>query len=345
MIAGTRWSSAGAHIKSETIFQTAIDACPFGIVLIGPLGKIVLANGATARIFGYAREELIGQAVDILVPAKWPAQPARHLGQFTAHLESRKVRSWQLSGLRKDGSEIPIEVGMSQVRTNAGVLMLGAIVDITDRIRIERLKDEFAAMVSHELRTPLASISGALGLLINAAGKTLPKPMIRLLTIVHNNSQRLVRLVNSILDMEKIESGKISFFLKQVELRSRVERTIEADHKLADTDGVRVRPAAAAAAGEMRALVGRTVADVERELILETLKHCFGNRTHAAGILGIAIRTLRNKLNEYATDGVPIPLPGGGDIGMARQGGSAHPPSSGRRAHILQRGEKRHAVL
>jgi DNA-binding NtrC family response regulator len=68
-----------------------------------------------------------------------------------------------------------------------------------------------------------------------------------------------------------------------------------------------------------RALVGRTVADVERDLILETLKHCLGNRTHAANILGISIRTLRNKLNEYAGDGMPIPPPanGGGEFRMA----------------------------
>jgi two-component system response regulator FlrC len=63
-----------------------------------------------------------------------------------------------------------------------------------------------------------------------------------------------------------------------------------------------------------RSLVGRTVADVERDLILETLKHCLGNRTHAANILGISIRTLRNKLNEYASDGVPVPPPGGGEF-------------------------------
>ena len=62
------------------------------------------------------------------------------------------------------------------------------------------------------------------------------------------------------------------------------------------------------------ALVGRTVADVERDLILETLKHCFGNRTHTASILGISIRTLRNKLNEYAGAGVPVPLPGRGEV-------------------------------
>ena len=66
-----------------------------------------------------------------------------------------------------------------------------------------------------------------------------------------------------------------------------------------------------------RALIGRTVAAVERDLIMETLKHCFGNRTHAANILGISLRTLRNRLNEYATDGVPIPPPGGGDMRIA----------------------------
>jgi DNA-binding NtrC family response regulator len=85
-------------------------------------------------------------------------------------------------------------------------------------------------------------------------------------------------------------------------------------------DGVRldqskpeaVAHAAVAAEAVTRSLVGRTVADVERDLILETLKHCLGNRTHAAKILGISVRTLRNKLNEYAAEGAPIPAPNGG---------------------------------
>ncbi len=79
-----------------------------------------------------------------------------------------------------------------------------------------------------------------------------------------------------------------------------------------------VAHATLAAEAVTRALVGRTVADVERDLILETLKHCLGNRTHAANILGISIRTLRNKLNEYTTDGVPVPPPGSGSAGEVR---------------------------
>ena len=83
--------------------------------------------------------------------------------------------------------------------------------------------------------------------------------------------------------------------------------------------GGAVAHAALAAEQMTRSLVGRTVADVERDLILETLKHCLGNRTHAANILGISIRTLRNKLNEYTADGVPVPPPGGGEIRARRR--------------------------
>jgi DNA-binding NtrC family response regulator len=81
--------------------------------------------------------------------------------------------------------------------------------------------------------------------------------------------------------------------------------------KYSEANGLPPRPLSADA---RRALVGRTVADVERDLILETLKHCLGNRTHASNILGISIRTLRNKLNEYAGDGLPIPPPGSGEV-------------------------------
>ncbi len=84
--------------------------------------------------------------------------------------------------------------------------------------------------------------------------------------------------------------------------------------RLGESQPSQVSHAAIAAEQVTRALVGRTVADVERDLILETLKHCLGNRTHAANILGISIRTLRNKLNEYVGDGVPVPPPGGGEL-------------------------------
>jgi PAS domain S-box-containing protein len=249
-IAGKLWSSfaggASANINPATIFWTALDACPFGIILVEPLGHIVFANRRTERIFGYSRAELIGQAVDAIVHLNLRAQYA----DYHSH-QLREAKRRKLLGLRKDGSEISVEVGLSSIQTDEGALVLAAIVDITNRLHIDRLKDDFVATVSHELRTPLTSISGALGLLINDIGKTVPKPMLRLLTIAHNSSQRLVRLVSSILDMEKIEAGKVVFAPKRIEVRSLVEQAIEAYHGFADTYGVRIKLDAASVAGEM----------------------------------------------------------------------------------------------
>jgi PAS domain S-box-containing protein len=239
-------------VKPEAIFLAAVNACPFGIVLVEPLGKIVFANGEMERIFGYAQDELIGHTVDVLVPTNLRAQHAQYHSQFVAHPQIRHAKNRRLSGRRKDGSEFSVEVGLSPIQTNDGILILGSIADITERLRLEQLKDEFVATVSHELRTPLTSISGALGLLIDDRGKTLPVPTMRLLTIAHNNSQRLVRLVNSILDMEKIESGKVIFVLKQVEVRAVVEQAIEANRGFAENYGVRIRLNSAAAAAEIR---------------------------------------------------------------------------------------------
>jgi DNA-binding NtrC family response regulator len=95
-------------------------------------------------------------------------------------------------------------------------------------------------------------------------------------------------------------------------IKADIDNILAPDGARLDTSRGAVGHAALVARQSTRNLVGRTVAEVERDLILETLRHCLGNRTHAANILGISIRTLRNKLNGYAADGAPIP-PAGGD--------------------------------
>src|SRR5215510_4025395 len=112
----------------------------------------------------------------------------------------------------------------------------------------------------------------------------------------------------------KLEPGAV------LELNRKVGAAIDiyVNNRLVARGGTDVAAHAAMAVDQVtRNLVGRTVAEVERDLILETLKHCLGNRTHAANILGISIRTLRNKLNEYTSDGVPVPPPGSGEARMA----------------------------
>ena len=135
----------------------------------------------------------------------------------------------------------------------------------------DRLKDEFVTTVSHELRTPLTSVVGALGLLTgNAAGK-LPDPAARLLTIAYRNSQRLVRLLDDILDIEKLESGKVVYNLKRVEVRALVEETIEAMSTLAEGYDVRIRLDAASSAGNVRADPDR-LAQVVTNLLSNAIK-------------------------------------------------------------------------
>src|SRR6202041_1021092 len=114
---------------------------------------------------------------------------------------------------RFDGGEIPADVTIRAMHMLDGLYIAVYARDISDRKRVERLKDEFVSTVSHELRTPLTSIAGSLGLLVGGATDALPEGPARLVSIAHANCQRLVRLINDILDVEKIESGKMKFEL------------------------------------------------------------------------------------------------------------------------------------
>jgi PAS domain S-box-containing protein len=243
----------GVLIEPETVLRSAIDTCPFAIVVVDPVGKIALVNSQLERMFGYAPGELVGQEIEVLVPADLHGQHARHREQFAARSEQRLAKNRVVSGRRKDGSGLSAEIGLNPIATRHGPMVLCVVTDFSDRGRVEMLKNEFVATVSHELRTPLTSIAGALGLLVGNAGGTLPAPAARLITIAHANCQRLVRLVNSILAMEKIESGKVVFVLQRVELHGMIKDAIEANQAFAEAHEVRMRLDAGSAAGEIRA--------------------------------------------------------------------------------------------
>ena len=149
--------------------------------------------------------------------------------------------------------------------------LLRALRYAVERKRLQRLKDEFVSTVSHELRTPLTSIAGSLGLLMgNAAGK-LPDAVVRLLAIAHTNSQRLVRLVNDILDIEKMESGQIVFKFGRVEVRSLVGQAIEANRGFAKGSDVRIRLEEASVVCDVRADPDR-LAQVVTNLLSNAIK-------------------------------------------------------------------------
>jgi signal transduction histidine kinase len=131
--------------------------------------------------------------------------------------------------------------------------LLRALRYATERKRLERLKDEFVSTVSHELRTPLTSITGSLGLLMGNAAGNLPDSARRLVAVAHTNSLRLVRLVNDILDIEKMEAGRVVFNFSRVEVRPLVAQAIEDNRGFAEGYGVRVRLEDTRTAADVRA--------------------------------------------------------------------------------------------
>jgi len=213
-----------ASTRQEAIFDAAKD----GMMILDEAGVMQNLNPAAARMYGYTREEMIGRNVamlfedppseeDVAAFLKWLlARPADDLG---------RVR--EFAGRRGDGSRFPSDVAVSPVRLAAGQCYVAIVRDITHRKQVEQMKNEFVSTVSHELRTPLTSIAGSLGLLRGGAVGELPERGARLIEIAHDNSERLIRLINDILDVEKMESGKIAFDLRHVYLKPLLTSAVE----------------------------------------------------------------------------------------------------------------------
>jgi PAS domain S-box-containing protein len=230
-----------ANDFAEELFRLAVEACPNGMLMTDSSGIIVLVNSETERLFGYRRSELIGQPVEILIPERMRKHHSGHRTRFSEHPKVRRIEaSHNLVGLRRDGSEFPVEIGLNPIRTVDGLFVLNVVIDISDRHRVDCLKDEFVATVSHELRTPLTSIAGSLGLLLGGAAGKLPDGVLRFLGIAHSNCTRLVRLINDILDIEKIEAGSVVFSFKRIVLRQLAAQVVEANRGFADSFAVRV---------------------------------------------------------------------------------------------------------
>jgi PAS domain S-box-containing protein len=219
-------------------FRLAIEAAPTGMLLMDRNGSIVLVNAQIEKLFGYPRSELLGQPIEILVPDRLRANiPDFRKESFSVPA----AQTLDLYGLRKDGSEVPIEIGLNPLVTSEGVFVLSSIVDLSPRLEIDRIRNEFVSTVSHELRTPLTSIRGSLGLLESGAMGALPKNAAEMVTIAYKNSGRLVRLINDILDIGTIDAGKLTLQMSIVPLAVLLQQSADANAGFAEKCGVRFR--------------------------------------------------------------------------------------------------------
>src|SRR5205085_2783634 len=126
----------------------------------------------------------------------------------------------EVEGRRRDGTRFPMDLSISQFEAGGETQFSGIVRDITHRKEVERMKNEFISVVSHELRTPLTSIRGSLGLLVNDKSANLTRRTLELLNIAHRNSERLVTLIYDILDVDKLDSGKVKLAIPPVALQA-----------------------------------------------------------------------------------------------------------------------------
>lgn len=233
--------------RYEAIIQSSDDA-----IMSKTLEGIITSwNPGAERLFGYRAEEMVGRPMLMLFPPEREAEEHTILGKIA---RGEKVEPFETQRLRKDGSKIDISVTISPIVDDTGRVIGASKIarDISERKRLDRMKSEFVSTVSHELRTPLTSIRGALGLVLGKFSGALPDKARQLLDTANRNSERLTLLINDILDLEKIESGRMEFEFAHLDLVPLAKRALEDNDGYAHNRGVRLVLDTALAAAPVR---------------------------------------------------------------------------------------------
>jgi protein-histidine pros-kinase len=247
-------------VAQEDKFQAMLDAAPDAMIGVNAHGTILMANIQTGKLFGYTRADLIGQPVEILVPDRAKDVHPSHRGRYFVEPNTRPMGAGlELAGRRADGTEFPAEISLSSIETEDGTLALAAIRDISDRKKTEeamrrareeadranKAKSDFLSRMSHELRTPLNSILGFGQILeVEASTEAQSTAVERILA----GGQHLLELINEVLEIARIESGRIariesgrlSLSVEAVHVGRLLDESLELVRPLAEKAGVRL---------------------------------------------------------------------------------------------------------
>jgi PAS domain S-box-containing protein len=232
---------------------SVLESAPDAMVIVNQQGEIQIANAATETLFGYRREELVGRTVEMLIPERYRDRHPGHQAQFIAEHRTRPMAAGlELSGRRKDGVEFPVDISLSPLETEDGRLVTAAIRDVTERRRSEhdlreanvrleaanRTKNRFLASMSHELRTPLNAILGFTGTILMGLPGPLNDEQTKQLRIVQTSGRHLLSLINDLLDVARIESGKVELNIEPIDCAELLEQVAVGLRPLAQDKGL-----------------------------------------------------------------------------------------------------------
>ncbi len=232
--------AAQALHSSANRLRTVLDNVVDGIITINKRGIIDSFNIAAQKIFGYEAHEVIGKNVSVLMPEPYAEEHDGYLHNYlNTHVAKIIGIGREVTGRRKNGTTFPMDLAVSEIEIDGELMFSGIVRDITERKQMEMMKNEFISTVSHELRTPLTSIRGSLDLVLGGAVGALSEPMEAMLRVAANNTERLLLLINDILDIQKIESGKMAFRFAPINIKDFVLQSITDNEAYANQYGVR----------------------------------------------------------------------------------------------------------
>jgi PAS domain S-box-containing protein len=279
--------------RADRRFRALLEAAPDAIIEADRDGRILTLNAVTEQLFGFTREELLGQPVETLVPDHARARHSGHRAGYEAHPVTRPMGvGIELHGRRKDGSTFPVEISLSPVKSEEGFRVTAVIRDVTERKRseerlravqtkytrelesrnreIERAnhhKSEFLANMSHELRTPLHTVIGFSELLAEETKGPLNDDQKRFVAHILKDSRHLLALINGILDLSKIESGKLELIREDLDFHVLLKDALSSIHSQCQKKSIEIETHVA----------GPVLVDADRLRITQILYNLLSN--------------------------------------------------------------------
>jgi len=258
----------GRHSRLLNWFGTLVDTISEEIFIADPLSlRYLYANASALRALGYTLDQLRGMTPVDITSGHDRAAFEGYVRQLE---EGAPFVKFEATRQRSDGQQYTVEVRWQLLTTRGRPVIMSLVQDITQRKEMDRMKDEFISVVNHELRTPLTSIHGAVKLLQQGAGGVLPDAAARLVTLAGDNTDRLRRIVDDILQLEQIASGKMEFRLEPLEARRVLEQVANGYEAAAASVGVTL--AVAAPVGLQLRADGQRLHQVMANLVSNAIK-------------------------------------------------------------------------